>query len=269
MKTKLSVFTLLLWVGAPSTALPADVIAVEFSAGRDYFFRSDHLTSADYLQLAKDGTYSEVDVEHMFTQLSDRGSWSSQGNRLILVSDIAVRSIETSHYTVHVFDRCGVELLPQLKKKIAALKSKVADGRVTADQVERLEIRRKAKPPLRRCGPSVSMDPGFKFDVGFADAVSLDILNAAIDGYLDDRENQNRFVYDQFSYENHNFLATAAPGQRAVETTPASFKEAVDRESGWTPSFALIEIDKATYDRGVTCTYAFKVIKEMNKPCNE
>lgn len=170
--------------------------------------------------------------------------------------------------SIRLFDRCGVELLPQLKK-IAALKSQVAHGRVTADQVERLEIMRKAKPSLRRCGPSVSMDPGFEFDVGFADAVSLDILNAAIDGYLDDRENQNRFVYAQFSYESHNFLATAAPGQRAVKTTPASFKEAVDRASGWTPSFALIEIDKATYDRGVTCTYAFKAFKEMNKPCNE
>jgi hypothetical protein len=253
---------------SPGLALAAEPNAVSFSSGRDYFFRSDHLTSAEYLKLTKDGTYSEIDVEHMFTQVSDRGTWVGDGNRLTLISDVAVRDIQTPHYSVHIFDRCGVDLLPKLKNKIVELKAKVAGERVTSEDVEHLRIMRKAKPPLRRCGPSVTMHPGFEFEVGLADSASLNVLISAIDAYLDDRRNQNRFSYDMYSYAGNAFLATGAPGVQAVESTPASFKEAVDRESARLPSFTFVEIDKETYDRGTACTYAFKAFPSMNKPCN-
>jgi hypothetical protein len=61
----------------------AAILSVSLSAGNaSRYFKEDHLTGADYVVLAPDGSYTLTGREHMGVSVEESGGWRKSGTRI-------------------------------------------------------------------------------------------------------------------------------------------------------------------------------------------
>jgi hypothetical protein len=59
------------------------ILCVSVSAGStSRYFKEDHLTGADYITLAPDGSYTLTGREHMGVSVEESGGWSKSGTHI-------------------------------------------------------------------------------------------------------------------------------------------------------------------------------------------
>jgi hypothetical protein len=200
---------LLLGCGPALAASKVDPALVPLASGKDYYFEIRTGTDEEALWLRRDGTYTRVYLHDTGgVETDDRGRWTVQGSRLVLDSARRVRDIHSPGYMVEVDDACGIEMLPELRKRIAAriIWNKEHPGQFLA-------VRRGG--PHGQCGAHA-----FPVDVPYAssprsswdpDDDTLQRLLRAIDHYLAAPANRQRFVYDAYGYRGDMFLLGVDP----------------------------------------------------------
>jgi hypothetical protein len=61
------------------------ILSVSLSArNTSRYFKEDHLTGADYIALAPNGSYTLTGREHMGVSVEESGGWSKSGTRITL-----------------------------------------------------------------------------------------------------------------------------------------------------------------------------------------
>ena len=84
---------------------------------RERYFREDHLTGADYLHLAEDGSYKITGREHMGVWVIESGHWEQVGNTITFVpkkpGHPSYAGIEASH-KAHTFLTFTAEAAPSI-----------------------------------------------------------------------------------------------------------------------------------------------------------
>jgi hypothetical protein len=70
----------------------AAFLCTGLSAGNALYFKEDHLTGADYLALAPDGSYTLTAREHMGVWVTESGRWSKSDTHITFTPDKAGKS---------------------------------------------------------------------------------------------------------------------------------------------------------------------------------
>jgi hypothetical protein len=77
------------------SAIP--ILCIGLSAGNtSRYFKEDHLTGADYIALAPDGSYTLTGLEHMGVSVEESGRWSKSEKRITFTPKKSAKSPYTA-----------------------------------------------------------------------------------------------------------------------------------------------------------------------------
>lgn len=265
MRPRLPVLAVLLVIDVASpmwaTSPPAEVRLPEGSPG---YFRSDHYTGAQYLQLSTDGRYNIVGVEHMGRFEIDRGTWSAEGAELFLRSDDLVLDVVEYPFRVYVGRELDVELLPELRRRVFDLYQIRGNAPLELADVKELKVSHERGADDRSVAVTLDLD----VEIGRRTLKPDDLLELikALDDYLAQPELRNVFPYRSFDYRGQTFLLPLEPGATAVDLSVSSIQEEIDEDPTTAPPYVFVAIPEATFRRGTERNYPFKYFPELNEP---
>jgi hypothetical protein len=245
-------------------------VPAPIAAGEDHYFGYDAHMAAQYLKLQADGRYFMVDVQHRYTEVADTGRWRSEGHNLVLESERVPRDIDLGEFQVYVHNECAERVLPELRSVLQAWRD---EGRpVPAKAMDGLQFPTSAHPiagdPQQRCRVSFWYTPA----EGSADPVPvarLDPVLAGIDRWLADPAAQRIHEYGAWRYRRQQFLVPLRPGMGPGPMSAGEVRKSMDSGRGERAAFVYYAISAQQFAKAANCTYPFKFVEAMNKPCNQ
>lgn len=211
----------------------------------DHWFHFGEWEIGEWLWLKPDGTYTSIerdDVEKVDT--IDRGRWTVDGPRLVLDARIRVRDIETPEFDIHVQDLCGVDMLPELRRRIARIAS---DPRAVATSGGIFTAFRDGGRHLG-CGAFATMD------TMSGGAPMLARMTQAIDAYLAHPADRQRFVFDAYAYRNRTLLIPIDPGPVKMRLGLARVMSEFDRNVG-DPQLIYLDVSRQMFEQVDACDF--------------
>lgn len=97
-------------------------------AGRDRYFKEDHLTGADYIRLSADGTYTLTGREHMGIWVVESGRWKQSGETIAFVpEDGRNQAYDGAQVTYgkHTFLAFSIEAAPGIVIPVKEIKQRL------------------------------------------------------------------------------------------------------------------------------------------------
>jgi len=225
---------------------------------RDVYFGSYTDVNSSYIHFRSDGTYTRIAREHMFTEESDRGTWSQDENEMISMrSEMHVRPIEAGSLTVHLMNfnpQVEQQRIDDLPYLIADIKEYLATRTRMAFPPEEIE-----KIRVINDLNVISADAGFPVDRG-----TLEDLIENIQDFIAS-EDKNLFRVTPMKHKDTTFLLwhnSEIPLNRNLERIKAAIDAA---KPGEVPNFIYVSIDEKTFDEETSKTQPFIHYPKMNE----
>ena len=247
-------FTMLLFtLGAIS--MQAQEKSVMLPKDKDVFFKKEYFTGSSYYQFRTNGTYRQINREHMFVKESDQGTWAQQQTgEITLVSAEHYRNIECPPLEVFMWHTQAITRLAPLTVSISNLLAKTSKDTFTSKEIENIE-RYGYQNVLSR----VDVDHGVKT----VTRPQLISLTRTISQFLSD-PNKNHFHATPMQYKGVTFLLwkdSETPASRNLEDIQRQIAQQKDRSG--VPQI-YVQIDGQTFEKESGKTQQFIFHPELN-----
>jgi hypothetical protein len=234
----------------------AEETVFRMPTGRDTCFKSYSYTNSAYIQFCADGTYRQINREHMFVEESDRGKWcQEESGEITLISKDHYRSVECGPLRVFVWFTRNAEALPKVKAKVAQLLAQSASETFTKTQIERI-----GRYEYDNCNCHVSVE----FPAKTISRKQLQALVKAIDDYLGDPK-KNEFHVTPMVYDGVTFLLWKDAKTPINRDLNGITKDIGRLKPGVLPPYIYTKIDKDVFEKESRQTQEFIFFPEMNR----
>jgi hypothetical protein len=218
-------------------------VKVVLESRADHRFHFSDGYEGHWLWLRSDDTYVSIyrgDTGIVVTE--DHGRWAVQGSRLVLDAQFKARDIETPEFDILVQDICGVDMLPELRRRIAIRVSR-PNAAANVDVISAIRDGGKRY----RCGAITLVK-------GSSDAPMLRHMLQAIDAYLAHPSDRQRFSFDAYAYRDRTFLVPVDPGpammRHGLPDIMAEFARDTDN-----PQYVYLDVSKQFFEQVDACDF--------------
>lgn len=237
-------------------AVAGEPVVFKMPKDDDVYFKSYFYTGSEYFQFSTNGTYRQVNREHMFVEESDHGTWSqAKSGELTLMSQEHYRNIECDPLSIFMWHTQAIQRLPWVKEQINELLANSDAQTFTKEQIEGIE-----KYGYKNCLSRISVD----FPVKRVPREKLGKLAMHIDQFLNDPQ-KNHFHATPMTYKGQTFLLWR-DAQTPINRDLKRIREELDEQkSKSTPAYIFTRITAETFQKESGKTQEFIFYPEMNK----
>jgi hypothetical protein len=260
-----TLYAVILATAATASATPPEEATNQkLDASACHFFMAPSHTNAEFLALLNNGTYLQINREHMFVAIMDQGQWAQDSSGVIeLRSSKHRREVRSGPLSVPVWSDDTGEHLDNVR---TALQDFLCDSE--KDELTPQEVLKIYQYPAM-ASPDFMLE-GIQVDYRYKDMISrrqLEDLLAALDQY-EKADDTNVFRVTPLEYRGVVFLEWSTDSIMGLEMDRQEAIAMLDsaREEGQSfPSFMSSNIDRETFLREAGITQPFTHYPEMNE----
>jgi hypothetical protein len=242
---------------------PKEVTVQNLESSACHFFMSPSSTNAAFLALLNDGSYLQINREHMFVAIMDDGQWTQDSSGVIeLRSNKHRRKVKSGPLSVPMWSDGG-EHLENVRTALQGFLRDSDKDELTPQEV--LEIYQ--YPPM--FSPDIKLK-GIRVDLRYKDMVTrrhLEDLLSALDVY-EKADDTNLFSVIPLAYHGVIFLDWSTDSIMGLDMDrqeAIARLESAREEGRQYPSYMSVSIDREMFLREAEITQPFTYYTEMNE----